>query len=237
MTETAGNLGTTMFSGHKHTNRSLPINNKICNQRWVDRCQQLHRMRLNQIKPAIDNKPPTRYKHPFQNLKKAQLEDERNMEIERENRLLLEKMSMIMESGRPEMASANTTEFVPGTRIDRHQYPMVDHYKKLDHKSLNKEARRRELLRITADNQAILKRIQERQPFYNHLEWERERLQNEKYLRNISQFPESLPSLDPTETGGAQGDVYGAAPEMRSLPEPLFSDGADGGAVEGGGTD
>ena len=41
MAETAG-LGTTMFSGHKHTNRSLPINNKICNQRWVDRCQQLH---------------------------------------------------------------------------------------------------------------------------------------------------------------------------------------------------
>eukprot|EP01043_Picozoa_sp_COSAG02_P048314 COSAG02_NODE_4733_length_5040_cov_3.321392_7_plen_73_part_00 len=53
MADAAGNLGTTMFSGHKHTNRSLPINNKICNQRWVDRCQQLHRMRLNQIKPAI----------------------------------------------------------------------------------------------------------------------------------------------------------------------------------------
>ena len=48
-----GGLGTTMFSGHKHTNRSLPVNNKLCNQRWVDRCQQLHRMRLNQIKPAI----------------------------------------------------------------------------------------------------------------------------------------------------------------------------------------
>jgi hypothetical protein len=46
-------LGTTMFSGHKHTNRALPINNKLCNQRWVDRCQQLHRMRLNNIKPAI----------------------------------------------------------------------------------------------------------------------------------------------------------------------------------------
>ena len=61
MAETAG-LGTTMFSGHKHTNRSLPINNKICNQRWVDRCQQLHRMRLNQIKPAIGAraKPLTR---------------------------------------------------------------------------------------------------------------------------------------------------------------------------------
>eukprot|EP01050_Picozoa_sp_SAG11_P057584 SAG11_NODE_36338_length_262_cov_0.631902_1_plen_58_part_10 len=56
------------------------------------------------------------------------------------------------------MTSANTVEFMPGVRIDRHQYPMVDHYKRLEHKSLNKEARRRELLRITADNQAILKR-------------------------------------------------------------------------------
>jgi hypothetical protein len=91
-------LATTMFSGHQHTNRALPVNNKLCNQRWVDRCQQLHRIRLNNIKPAIDNTPPTRYKHLFQNLKKAQLEDERNMEIERENRLLLEKMSMIVRS-------------------------------------------------------------------------------------------------------------------------------------------
>merc|ERR1711871_121744 len=105
-----------------------------------------------------------------------------------------------------------------------HQYPMVDHYKRLEHKSLNKEARRRELLRITADNQAILKRIQERQPFYNHLEWERERMQNEKYLRNISQFPESLPSLDTVDGGVAHGDGQGTAPEMRSLPEPLFQD-------------
>ena len=24
-----GGLGTTMFSGHKHTNRSLPVNNKL----------------------------------------------------------------------------------------------------------------------------------------------------------------------------------------------------------------
>jgi len=28
-----GGLGTTMFSGHKHTNRSLPVNNKLCMRR------------------------------------------------------------------------------------------------------------------------------------------------------------------------------------------------------------
>jgi hypothetical protein len=54
--------------------------------------------------------------------------------------------------------------------------------------------------------------IQERQPFYNHLEWEQQRLQNEKYLRNISQFPESLPSMTKSFQGGATGDMYGTAP-------------------------
>ena len=109
-------LATTMFSGHMHTNRALPVNNKLCNQRWVDRCQQLHRIRLNNIKPAIDNKPPTRYKHLFQNLKKAQLEDERNMEIERENRLLLEKMSMIV---RPPHAARTACIGRPLRRLSR----------------------------------------------------------------------------------------------------------------------
>ena len=75
------------------------------------------------------------------------------------------------------------------------------------------------MLRITADNQAILKRIQvrlalpdapclggrvdlkagscaqERQPFYNHLEWERERLQNEKYLRSGNRAAHLCPWL------------------------------------------
>eukprot|EP01051_Picozoa_sp_SAG22_P011961 SAG22_NODE_1200_length_5182_cov_4.342514_2_plen_342_part_00 len=335
----AEKLGTTMFSGHMHTNRTLPVNNKLCNQRWVDRCQQLHKLRLENIKPAIDNKPPTRYKHLFQNLKKAQLEDggptdlppsaplpspfvlpswqrppvgaacaptsvgaacpsprlvaiflfqpkltpPRPLVIRAQHGdragkpaapredvndcasrlqyypfvcsisrwslpactcMLVKVKSPLsrpilalthghcvmqhnhahlqMESGKPEMTSANTVEFMPGVRIDRHQYPMVDHYKRLEHKSLNKEARRRELLRITADNQAILRRIQERQPFYNHLEWEQQRIQNEKYLRNISQFPESLPSM--TGSGGFAGeDGYGAVPE-----EPMFDGGEDG---------
>ena len=81
-------------------------------------------------------------------LKKLQLEEEQLATIERDNRLLLEKMSTIMRSrGR------------------------IDHHNAYDHRSLNKEKRQRELLEITRQNQEILKRIQTRQPNYNHGEW------------------------------------------------------------------
>mmetsp|Transcript_2566 Transcript_2566/g.7082 ORF Transcript_2566/g.7082 Transcript_2566/m.7082 type:complete len:163 (+) Transcript_2566:369-857(+) len=39
-------------------------------------------------------------------------------------------------------------------------------------KSLNKEFRKRELMRITEENQQILRRIQQKEPHYSHLEWE-----------------------------------------------------------------
>ena len=40
--------------------------------------------------------------------------------------------------------------------------------------SLNKTKRQRELLRVTHENQAILKRISSKEPHYNHLQWHEE---------------------------------------------------------------
>ena len=45
------------------------------------------------------------------------------------------------------------------------------------------------------ENAALLKRIQTRQPTYNHLKWEEERRKNEEYLKNICEYPEGLESL------------------------------------------
>lgn len=98
--------------------------------------------------------------------------------IERDNRILLEKMSFVMRTrGR------------------------VDNRNDYEHKSLNKTKRQRELLRVTHENQviehlfrntqtncetrmihiyffiftlqAILKRISSKEPHYNHLQWVR----------------------------------------------------------------
>ena len=88
--------------------------------------------------------------------------------IERENRLLLEKMSGIMQ-GKHGLDNRNDTQ----------KYT----------KSLNKPFRKAQLQKITAENQAILRRIQTREPTYNHLQWEEERRHNEQLIRNICEYP------------------------------------------------
>merc|ERR1712216_256784 len=55
-------------------------------------------------------------------------------------------------------------------------------------KSLNRAYRKRELTKITAENQAILRRIQSSAPTYNHWEGEEKRRKNEGYLRNICEY-------------------------------------------------
>ena len=54
--------------------------------------------------------------------------------------------------------------------------------------SLNREYRNRQLQEITYQNQDILKRIQMKQPHYNHLKWEDDRRRNEQYCRNICEY-------------------------------------------------
>merc|ERR1719446_292379 len=55
--------------------------------------------------------------------------------------------------------------------------------------SLNRDARKKELLRITKENQSILKRIQQAQPVYNHIEWEGNHRKQSSYLKNCAEYP------------------------------------------------
>ena len=53
------------------------------------------------------------------------------------------------------------------------------------------QARRLELQRITQENQRLLKRIQETEPCYNHLEWEEDARKREVIIANMSEFSEA----------------------------------------------
>ena len=75
---------------------------------------------------------------PLQNLKRQQLDEERYSSIERANYLLLERMSHIMTH--------------PQTVDMKQPLPPP--------KSLNKDGRKKELMRITEENHNILRRIQ-----------------------------------------------------------------------------
>merc|ERR1719457_184663 len=78
-------------------------------------------------------------------LKKLQIEEERMSTIERDNRLLLEKMSQIIRTR---------------GRVDNKNY--------YNYKSLNYEKRQRELTRVTRENQKILQKITGKDAEYSH---------------------------------------------------------------------
>ena len=53
---------------------------------------------------------------------------------------------------------------------------------------MSKERRKRELQKITKQNQKILKRIQGARPTYNHKAWEQQAKDSDRILTNICEF-------------------------------------------------
>mmetsp|Transcript_41763 Transcript_41763/g.75823 ORF Transcript_41763/g.75823 Transcript_41763/m.75823 type:complete len:286 (+) Transcript_41763:119-976(+) len=151
--------------------RAIPVGNKICHQRNQERLNNLHQRRLQEIRPEVDTRPPSvcRIGHVRTNLKREQLLEERYYQIDRDNRILLQKMSDIMRS--------------PGYSSMRARSGPV---------SMNKDARKVELMRITQENQNILKRIQRAQPMYNHVEWEDSYRASTGYMKNLCEYPPAL---------------------------------------------
>lgn len=148
--------------------KAIPTLNKHTDSKYYQKCQEIHRSKLTNIKSSIDNSEPHRPTHLKKNLKKEQMKEERYAEIERENRILLEKMSHIMQNE---------------TLDNKNQSIAYSH-------SLNKGLRKRELQKITSENQAILRRIQMREPNYDHTQWEEDARRNERYAANIREFPD-----------------------------------------------
>ena len=69
-------------------------------KQWRRYTSGLHKRRLRAARPAIDTRAPRRFGHIQYKAKKERLQEERFTEIERENRILLEKMHRIMNGTR-----------------------------------------------------------------------------------------------------------------------------------------
>jgi len=152
---------------HRSYQSILPTHNKLLQKRWDTTYYNEHRRKVRDAAPMVDTKAPPTYMHLHLKLKKLQLEEERLATIERDNRILLEKMSYIMRTrGR------------------------VDNRNNYEYKSLNREKRQRELLRVTKENQAILYRINMRRPEYSHQKWQNDWEENQKFMDNISHYPQ-----------------------------------------------
>ncbi|XP_060069292.1 sperm axonemal maintenance protein CFAP97D1-like [Ylistrum balloti] len=163
---------------HRSYQSILPTHNKFLQKRWDDTYYNEHRRKVRTAHSMVDTRAPPTYMHLHLKLKKLQLEEERLATIERDNRILLEKMSYIMRTkGRVE---------------NRNNY---------EYKSLNREKRQRELLRVTKENQSILTRITSREPEYSVQRWNTQWEDNQKFMDNIAQFPKDWWTAQQQENG------------------------------------
>jgi E3 ubiquitin-protein ligase TRIP12 len=196
--------------------RAIPVSNRILSKKWDEKNHEIHMKKLNDMKSTIDAKRPASFAHLKRRAKKEQMLEDRYTEIERENRILLEKMSQIMQN---KNIKARIT-------------------KPIQKKSLNNESRKRQLIQITMENQALLKRLQDKQSSYNVVRWEEDRKMTEKRLKNMCEFPYRLgvtqegrrnPSVDLKMTGRIATSASGRQTSSlkKAVPrklEPLVRD-------------
>jgi len=199
---------------HRSYNNILPASNKILARKTDQARYEAHRARVSKAKHSIDNLAPKPYMHLHVKLKKLQTEEERLAVIERDNRMLLEKMSHIMRT-----------------------QGQVDHRNYYEHKSLNYEQRHKEMLRITRENQKILDRIQARQPIISAEDLDEEYAQSAVYGENLSRYPKLEPIHLATTYGDAetlhQNQEESKQYEDEALTEtqPMVEEGGGGGGA------
>ena len=147
--------------------RALPVSNKILSKKWEEKNQRIHTEKLKSMQARVKSNKPVEFEHLKFKAKREQLLEDRFTEIERENRILLEKMSVIVSKKK-------------GKNFG------------LEPKSLNGFSRKEEMRRITLENHALLKRLQDKSPCYNSHQWEEDRKKIEKRLQNMCEFPYKL---------------------------------------------
>lgn len=143
--------------------------NKVVVRRETEKQREKHEKRLKSMKSVIDSATPHSLIKRIPRGKKIQLLEgnvniERCTEIERENRILYEKMLKIRNKTPPPMPPSSK-------------------------KSLNQTFRKLQLEEIEKANSNLIQRIQRKESSYKLEKFHTERRDTEKILSNISEFP------------------------------------------------
>ncbi|KAL0964101.1 hypothetical protein UPYG_G00318560 [Umbra pygmaea] len=147
----------------------LPTVNKYLQQKWDKASYEMHLQKVKSAKPTIDTTAPKTYGHLALKKKKKTLEEDSMSKIQRENNMLLEKISQIQ----------RTTGYVD----NRNEY---------ESKSLCRGMQQQEWLRINKENQLILLRLTQCQSCYSVNDWHDNWLKTVKLMENITRYPQRV---------------------------------------------
>ena len=150
--------------------RGNPVSNKKLSKVWSEIDLNKHMQNVRNIKSRVDFRPPSQYSHLKYKAKSLIQQEERFLEIDRENQMLLKKIkNLSVNSGGKKKIS------VVG-------------------RSLNHGSRKRKLLEIAIENQAMVQRINSKKSVYNSQNFKFQRKNIEKMLGNICEYPYTLGS-------------------------------------------
>ncbi|XP_015671958.1 uncharacterized protein CFAP97D2 isoform X2 [Protobothrops mucrosquamatus] len=83
---------------HRAYQPILPCGNKYLQQKWDKTTYEEHKKKILRAKPVVDTSAPPTYGHLHLKLRKLKLDKDRLSTIERDNHLLLKKISYIMKT-------------------------------------------------------------------------------------------------------------------------------------------
>ncbi|CAD8095601.1 unnamed protein product [Paramecium primaurelia] len=166
-------------------NRNIPIGNKICATKEIFQNQVILNTHLLTMRPQINTSAPKQYDFLKNKKIKEAIKSQKQQEIDRENQNLISKLTNIMQQ--QSNNSISTLAIKKSTTLSI-----------APKKSLNKEYRKKELIKIVMENQQLLKRIQDQKSQYNVKDWNQERKWVEKQISNICEYP--YKDFKPTKT-------------------------------------
>lgn len=154
--------------------RSITEGNKLCYRRQVELERRLHEERLREVKAVVERSPVCSSPRSGRNLKYETMTHERLLQIDRENRILLDRLYRVMD--RPPCTALQTEPRGPST--------------------LNFANRRDQQQRIAYNNKFTYQKIVEAKPHLNFQEWERHAAFYAGRFRNICERPAVLNMKD-----------------------------------------
>ncbi|XP_076860715.1 sperm axonemal maintenance protein CFAP97D1 [Brachyhypopomus gauderio] len=154
---------------HKAYQPLRPATNKLLQKKWDQSRYEEHRKKVREAKPIVDTKGISTPLHVHLKLKKAQVQEERQAVIDRDNQLLASRLAGI-----------------------GHSKGLIDHRNDYSDHSLNSERRREGLLQVTRQNQAIYQRITARTSEYRRELWEEDWERVEQRRDDIARYPRGV---------------------------------------------
>ncbi|KAJ3046046.1 hypothetical protein HDV00_003795 [Rhizophlyctis rosea] len=163
-----------------------PVASRLLEWKWQAGNEEKNKEKLKQVTSTVNSSPPRKYRHLRNNLKGKQLREgtlmsyyslphpnvtivrfaneERQMQIERDNKKLHRKMCL----------------------IEQHQaeVPVLPQVH-----TLNETKRKQQLENINRENLALLKRIEGKGAFYDHKKYFQDRRTQLVYLQSMAEFP------------------------------------------------